>query len=112
MDREILSSEAEKEIAEILGMEELLCQLAEECAELSKAALKLRRVITGKNPTPKTREECIADLAEEYADTDLVNRMVWSLIRDPACTMEAARVQQARKTARWKGRLDAREVTT
>ena len=50
---------------------ELLCQLAEECAELGKAALKLRRVIDGKNPTPVSYEEAMDNLIEEYADVFL-----------------------------------------
>ena len=38
------------------------------CAELAQAALKLRRAMDGKNPTPKTVEECRRDLCEEYLD--------------------------------------------
>ena len=57
---------------EKLGKEELLCQLAEEAAELSQAALKLRRAITGENPTPKTYDECFDALIEEIADVKLV----------------------------------------
>lgn len=60
-----------KYIADTLGAEELLCQLAEEAAELSQAALKLRRAIDGKNPTPKTRSECIDNLIEEHTDIEL-----------------------------------------
>ena len=48
--------------------EEILAQLAEEAAELSQAALKLRRVIDGTNPTPKTREDAFGSLIEEYSD--------------------------------------------
>lgn len=47
---------------------EILAQLAEEAAELSQAALKLRRVIDGTNPTPKTREDAFGSLIEEYSD--------------------------------------------
>jgi hypothetical protein len=60
-----------KEIRSKLGEEELLCQLAEECAELGKAALKLRRVLSGKNPTPVTEDQARADLLEEIADVTL-----------------------------------------
>ena len=56
-------------IAANLSDEDILCQIAEEASELSKAALKLRRVITGTNPTPVTQEEAIDNLIEEYADT-------------------------------------------
>ena len=37
-----------------LGEAEVLAQLAEECTELAQAALKMRRVLDGKNPTPDT----------------------------------------------------------
>ena len=41
-------------INEILDKTEILAQLAEESSELAQAALKLRRAIDGKNPTPKS----------------------------------------------------------
>lgn len=70
--REIEKTEELKiKIAEHLGMNEILCQLAEEASELAQAALKLRRAYDGKNPTPKTVEECINALLEESADVDL-----------------------------------------
>lgn len=47
---------------------ELLAQLAEEAVELSHAALKLRRVYDGRNPTPVGRNEAHAKLWEEIAD--------------------------------------------
>jgi hypothetical protein len=43
-------------------------QMAEECAELAKAALKIARIERGENPTPKTKEQAMADLIEEYTD--------------------------------------------
>lgn len=55
-------------IRDKLGQEELLCQLSEEAAELSKAELKLRRAISGKNPTPVAPEEAYKNLLEELAD--------------------------------------------
>jgi hypothetical protein len=58
-------------IREKLSKEELLAQLAEECAELGKAALKLRRVYDGKNPTPVKRAEAYRNLVEEIADISL-----------------------------------------
>lgn len=58
-------------IRERLSQEELLAQLAEECAELGKAALKLRRVYDGTNPTPVKRSEAYANLLEEVADVQL-----------------------------------------
>lgn len=59
------------DIYEKIGESALLQQIAEEAAELAQAALKLARKIDGKNPTPKSMEECIASLLEEFADTDL-----------------------------------------
>ena len=58
-------------ISDLLDDKELLCQLAEEAAELSQAALKLRRAIDGKNPTPKTISNCEVSLDEEIADVKL-----------------------------------------
>jgi NTP pyrophosphatase (non-canonical NTP hydrolase) len=58
-------------VRSLLGEEELLCQLAEECDELAKAALKLRRVLNGKNYTPVTEEQARADILEEIADVKL-----------------------------------------
>lgn len=47
---------------------ELLCQLAEEAAELAQAALKERRTLSTDNPTPKTYQQAHIDLLEEVAD--------------------------------------------
>lgn len=60
----------------MLGEEELLCQLAEEASELAQAALKLRRCITGKNPTPVTPMQAEANLVEELADVQLVTEVL------------------------------------
>lgn len=61
-------AETEIKIKEYLGESEMLCQLAEEAAELSQAALKLRRALGCNNPTPVTVEEARANLIEEIAD--------------------------------------------
>lgn len=55
-------------IAANLSDEDILCQIAEEAAELAKAALKLRRAITGTNPTPVSVDEAKYNLLEEYGD--------------------------------------------
>lgn len=52
-----------------LSDEDILCQIAEEAAELAQAALKLRRAITQTNPTPVSDEEAVDSIIEEYADT-------------------------------------------
>lgn len=47
---------------------EMLAQLAEECTEMAQAALKLRRVIDGTNPTPTSFADAEMNLMEEHAD--------------------------------------------
>lgn len=51
-----------------LDQPELLTQLAEEAAELAQAALKLRRAVTGTNPTPLSPIEAHKALLEEVGD--------------------------------------------
>lgn len=67
----LIHMEDYKKIREYLKDDEILCQLAEEAAELSQAALKLRRALTGTNPTPVTAEKALEGLAEEMADVDI-----------------------------------------
>lgn len=55
-------------IKEKLPKTEILCQLAEESAELAQAALKLRRAIDKTNPTPISVEAAENALLEEYGD--------------------------------------------
>lgn len=83
-----------------LGQEELLCQLAEEASELARAALKLRRVYDGKNPTPVTEEEALENLREEIAD-------VWLVLDALEMNKEFIRYGKAmnRKTERWYNRI-------
>ena len=51
-----------------LSEAEFLAALAEEASELSHAALKLRRVLDGSNPTKKREEEARAHFEEEIRD--------------------------------------------
>lgn len=55
-------------IIDEIGKAAILEQLAEECTELAKAALKMARIIRNENPTPATEEESIANIREEYTD--------------------------------------------
>ena len=55
-------------IEQLIGKPALLDQLAEEASELTKAALKLSRILRGENPTPVTEQEAIKDLVEEFSD--------------------------------------------
>lgn len=57
-----------KKIVDYIGYPAMLEQLAEECAELGKAALKLARILRKENPTPVTKEEALENLREEYTD--------------------------------------------
>lgn len=61
-----------KTIIDTVGMPAYLEQLAEECAELCQASLKLARVIRKENPTPKSYEEAVNDFNEESADVSLL----------------------------------------
>lgn len=56
------------DVANKLGVENILCILAEECSELSQAALKCRRVALGL--TPKSEEEAFSNLVEEISDVE------------------------------------------
>ena len=89
-------------IQRMLSEEELLAQIAEEAAELSHAALKLRRVLDGSNPTPVTKENAIDDLIEEFGDTILAMRVYGLDFQDVQDTC-------LRKSARWLKRLHAKE---
>lgn len=96
-------------IRRILGKEEILCQLAEEAAELSQAALKLRRAISQHNPTPMTADEAEKNLREEIADVwvclnayfpDDENGMIMDSIFDVACAKEERWVYRIRSAKR------------
>lgn len=51
-----------------IGDAAMLEQLAEECAELGQAALKLARIVRNENPTPVTEGRASAMILEEAAD--------------------------------------------
>lgn len=83
-----------------LDATELLCQLSEEASELAQAALKLRRAITGKNPTPVTHEQARENLLEEVADVFLCLRTL-EIPLDPAAYYQTMNT----KDNRWSERL-------
>lgn len=91
-------------IREHLDQPELLTQLAEEAAELGKAALKLRRVYTGVNPTPVTGAEAFANLLEELAD---VYVCIHALGFDNCEHLRQVQLTMNEKLDRWAGRLNA-----
>jgi hypothetical protein len=91
-------------IQERLSQEELLAQLAEEAVELAKAALKLRRVYDGTNPTPIKRSEAFENLKEEIADV----RLVLDVLDLNRHSPEYTKIYNA-KLERWAKRLEAQE---
>lgn len=89
-------------IIDKLGTPELLAQLAqlaEEAAELGKAALKLRRALDGKNPTPVSPADALRNVQEEMADVLLC---VLSVGLDEESAERTIRA----KIPRWSGRID------
>ena len=90
-----------KKIKQHLPQDELLAQLAEECAELSQAALKLRRALTGINPTPVAADEARRNLVEEAADV----YNVLGLLLDAEDNAEIYSIIR-RKKKRWLKRLE------
>ena len=89
-------------VRENLSKEEQLAQLAEECAELGKAALKLRRVYDGRNPTPVTRPEAFNNLVEEIADVTLCMEVLGMNTAEVLYNCAKIRMEKA---ARWKRRI-------
>lgn len=71
-------------------------QLAEECSELAKAALKKARKLRGENPTPLFNNEIDAAITEEFSDVMLCCEIL-GLYSDER-TMES-------KLSRWCNRI-------
>lgn len=85
-----------------LPEDELLAQLAKEAAELAHAALKLRRVLNGKNPTPVTPMQAESNLIEELADVKLCAEV---LNRGTKITSQLDGIAES-KLGRWAKRLE------
>lgn len=82
-------------ILSVLTERELLEQLAEEAAELAKAALKLIRAEgLSNNTTPITAGQARTDLQEEFSDILMVAEL-----------LELIDCQDAKKWRRWAERL-------
>lgn len=92
-----------KQVRIKLGLLEVLAQLAEEGAELSQTALKMRRALDGTNPTPVTLEEAERQLQEEFADVLLCMSIIGA---DEPAVEQAIRY----KIARWVDRLNGEGV--
>lgn len=94
-------------VREALPQGELLAQLAEECSELTQAALKLRRVVTpGASPTPVDQEEAQYEFEEEIADV-LVCLRALGMLENVILPANAAFIRQwmEAKAKRWARRL-------
>ena len=83
----------------------VLEQLAEECSELSKAALKLARIKRGENPTPVKSEDAVKNLTEEVADVQNCISVV--SLKYPVKYHDLLPVMDA-KMQRWARRLEER----
>lgn len=88
-------------IADKIGLEATLGQLAEEAAELAQAALKMQRILMGKNPTPVTLEKAKERLIEEGTDVHVCCSALWSVGVD---TFDEELFKK--KLERWKNRIE------
>ena len=94
-------------IRELIPQDELLALLAEESSELSHAALKLRRVYEGTNPTPVRRQAAYKAVLEEIAD---LSNVLIVLGYDRPTTLLQIQQTMNRKLERWLQRLENRPV--
>lgn len=91
-------------LRELLPLEEQLAHLAEEAAELSFAALKWRRALDKKNPTPLTADEAFDLFKEEVSDV-FQCLDVLGFMEDENLLEELLGIQDA-KYDRWIGRIE------
>ena len=82
---------------EMIGAAPVYEQLAEECTELAKEALKCARIIRNENPTPVSISDAQKRLTEEFTDVILCAEDL-NLHADPAIRMA--------KFTRWYNRLE------
>lgn len=97
MQCNLITRELAEVVNSLVGPSEQLAQLAEECAELGQAALKLRRAWGSGNPTPVTVEAAIGNLREEAVDVAAVMAVL-------GLELDEARVTD--KLRRWLERLE------
>lgn len=70
---------AKKIIISEMSEPAMLEQLAEECAELGHAALKMARIVRGDNPSPVSKTTAYNNLREEIADVNVCVGLVSSM---------------------------------
>ena len=88
-------------IQRTIPVEDLLVGLAEECAELAQAAIKLQRIIVGNNPAAIDRHTAFENITEEIADISLyLDALYYDKDRVDNIKQE--------KLNRWVGRLQNR----
>ena len=80
-----------KYIKEHFDTYDILDQLAEEAAELSQAALKLKRAMKGTNPTPVSLVDANKQLIEEYSDVCNVANVMGISIDHDICASKMKR---------------------
>lgn len=107
---ETLSKEEPKTSDIDISTPALLELMAEECAELAHASLKLARVLRGDNPTPRTIEECEQKLVEELADVRLVADRVTNEPWFNETYISLFEWYIKEKTRRWKKRVEERRT--
>lgn len=94
------------DIYEHVGEKDVLLGLAEECSELSAAALKLVRALEGK--TPKSKDICIIKFIEEYADVEC---MMMAIMNAEWFETEKVFDIYDAKVERWRKRLEQFDKT-
>jgi len=87
-------------IESTLPVTELLAGGAEEATELAQALLKMRRVLTGTNPTTKTFDEVQDNIFEEIADLKLYLEAIGYYV-----TSKEVKAWEDYKIQRWAKRL-------
>lgn len=91
-----------KAISEKYGKEYMLRQLAEECSELSQAALKYIRAV--RKETPMRIDEAIEHLTEEIADVRLMIDAVSATVLSERNVDDVQEINE-QKLDRWKTRM-------
>lgn len=89
-------------ISEKYGKEYMLRQMAEECSELSQAALKYIRAL--RNETPMRIDEAIEHLTEEIADVCLMIDAVSATVLSERDVDDVQAIKE-QKLERWKKRM-------
>ena len=89
-------------VKKVLPKEVLFVQLAEECNELAQAALKIYRILDGRNPTPVPLTQALSDVVEEVSDVLGVLRALE--LTDAEFAAQYSRIS-ADKFERWVDRL-------